>query len=207
MWSSAARRLALAIYFGVTKLKARIVSEEEIYYGKEWFFKNFSCEECQIIEEKLSEIERSWFNPIKGILWPNVEIYFNDIIDTIKQQYTVSNIEDIILNSDEFEEIVYSIYRLDDIAEWKINTKLKYMKHFSTCHIRIFDIDFGNPEFRVKAAGGGILSDKGAKLKEKIRELYKGKVTEYFPDIIFHTADNFLQTRSIEKILGEKVRN
>lgn len=200
-------RLALSIYFGVPKLKARIVAREEVYYGKEWFLENFSRGECQKIEEKFLEVKTSWIKPIKGILWPSAAEFFDDIIETIRQQYAVSNIKDIVLTSDEFEENVYAVYRLDDIAEWKINTKLSYMKHFSEYRLRTFDIDFGNPQFRVRAAGGGILSDKGARLKEEIRERYKGRVKEYFPDIIFHTADNFLQTQYIQKLFSSKIQN
>ena len=159
-----------------------------------------------MIEEKFSGVKKSWMHPIKGILWPNVAEYFDAIIDVIEWQYVVTNIKDMKLTSKQFDEMVYEIYRLDDIAEWKINTKLKYMKCFSIYSVRFFDIDFGNPEFRIRAAGGGILSDKGAKLKEKIRELYKEKLDEYFPDIIFHTADNFLQTKYIEKLFNEKLR-
>lgn len=78
------------------------------------------------------------------------------------------------------------------------------MRPFSPYRIRIFDIHMNNPEFRMKKAVKGILSDKGAKLKEKIRELYKGKVTGYFSDIIFHTADNFYQSECIEKLFREE---
>lgn len=198
-------RLALAIYFGVARLTVRIVKREnEVFYGKEWFSELLSQEECKMIENKLSFIEVGWFGVIKGILWPSVTAYFDEIIDVIEEQYSVTNIYDIEFAPDEFEKIVHEIYQMDSIAEWKINTKLKYMKPFSPYHIRMFDIHMGNPEFRMKKAVEGILSDKGAKLKEKIRELYKGKVSGYFSDIIFHTADNFYQSECLEKLFFEE---
>ena len=118
-------RLALAVYFGITQLRVRIVSGEDIDYGKGWFQKFFSPEECEMIEEKFSGVKKSWMHPIKGILWPNVAEYFDAIIDVIERQYVVTNIKDMKLTSKQFDEMVYEIYRLDDIAEWKINTKLK----------------------------------------------------------------------------------
>ncbi len=198
-------RLALAIYFGVARLTVRIVQrEDEVFYGKEWFERVFSSKECKIIEKKLFVIEAGWAGSIKGILWPSVAEYFDEIISVIEEQYEVTNINDIEFASNNFERIVYEIYQMDSIAEWKINTKLKYMRPFSPYRIRIFDIHMNNPEFRMKKAVKGILSDKGAKLKEKIRELYKGKVTGYFSDIIFHTADNFYQSECIEKLFREE---
>lgn len=198
-------RLALAIYFGVVRLTVRIVKrEDQVFYGKEWFEELFSQEECKIIENKLSMIEPCWSGTIKGILWPSVAEYFDEIISVIEEQYPVANIMDIVYEREKFEQIVNEIYRMDSIAEWKINTKLKYMKPFSPYRIRIFDIEMNNPEFRMKKAIGGILSDKGACLKEKIRQMYKGKVTGYFSDIIFHTADNFYQSGCIEKLFYDE---
>lgn len=196
-------RLALAIYFGVARLTVRIVKrEDEIFYGREWFAELFSDDECKIIEEKLSVTEAGWSGVIKGILWPSVAEYFDEIINVIREQYPVTNINDIEFAPDEFEKIVHEIYQMDSIAEWKINTKLKYMKPFSPYRIRVFDVYMGNPEFRRKKAVEGILSDKGANLKEKIREIYKGKVSGYFSDVIFHTADNFYQSGCIEKLFS-----
>lgn len=198
-------RLALAIYFGVVRLTVRIVKrEDQVFYGKEWFEKFFSQEECKTIEKKLSIIEPCWSGTIKGILWPSVAEYFDEIIGVIEEQYSVSNIMDIVYDEEEFEQIVNKIYRMDSIAEWKINTKLKYMNPFSPYRIRVFDIQMDNPEFRMKKTVGGILSDKGVSLKEKIRGMYKGKVSGYFSDIIFHTADNFYQSECIEKLFGKE---
>ena len=70
--------------------------------------------------------------------------------------------------------------------------------------MRIFDIYLGNPDFRMSKAAKGILSDKGVKLKEKIRDMYKEKITGYFSDIIFHTADNYHQSKCIEKLFYEE---
>lgn len=200
-------RLALALYFGVTRLTARIVQrDDEVLYGKEWFAGVFSQEECIMIENKLSLIEPEWSGTIKGILWPSVAGYFDEIISVIQEQYVVTNIRDIEFTTEKFEKKVREIYQMDSIAEWKINTKLKYMRPFSPYCIRIFDIHMDNPEFRMKKAVEGILSDKGAKLKENIRERYKGKVTGYFSDIIFHTADNFYQSECIEQMFRENAQ-
>lgn len=198
-------RLALAIYFEVSRLKVRIVQKEEKNYnGKAWFENLFSEEELGIIEEKVLDIEDKCTGTIRGILWPSVANYFDDIINIIRQQYSVSNVHDFVLDLDEFTKLTYDIYRIDSIAKWKINTKLKCMIPFSPYRIRIFDIDMKNPEFRLNNTGERVLSDKGTKLKEKIREIYKEKIIGYFPDIIFHTADNFYQSRYLEKLFQGK---
>lgn len=197
-------RLALAIYFGVSRLKVRIIKKEkDNYYGKSWFEKYFSREECALIKKKVFEIESNCAGTIKGILWPSAVNFFDEIVDVIKQQYLVTNICDFVLDFDKFTKIVHDIYQIDSIAEWKINTKLKYMTPFSPYRIRIFDIDMKNPKFRLNNTKDQVLSDKGARLKEKIREMYKEKITGYFPDIIFHTADGFYQSRYIEKLFSE----
>lgn len=199
-------RLALAIYFGVHRLKVRIVKrEDEIAYGQEWFKQFFTDKECRIIEKKLLVSEREWTGTIKGILWPSVGEFFDEIVELIREQYPVTNINDFVFTPDKFEKKVYKIYEMDSIAEWKINTKLKYMKPFLPYRVRTFDIHLNNPEFRMKKAIAGILSDKGAKLKEKVREIYKEKISGYFSDIIFHTADNFYQSECIDKIFHEDV--
>lgn len=198
-------RLALAIYFKIARLTVRIVKREtEVFYGKEWFEELFSQEKCNTIEEKLAIIETDWSGTVKGILWPSVATYFDEIVGVIEEQYAVTNINDMVFSADEFEQIVKEIYRMDSIAEWKINTKLKYMRPFSPYYVRLFDIDLGNPEFRMSKAAKGILSDRGAKLKEKIREMYKRRISGYFSDIIFHTADNFYQSARIEKLFYER---
>ena len=199
------QRVALAVYFGITRLTVRIDKREgKDSCGKEWLVGVFSQEECKAIEKRLLLIEGRWTGKIKGILWSSVAEYFDEIIDAIGEQYSVSNINDFVFEWDEFEQIVKEIYRMDSIAEWKINTKLKYMRPFSPYCIRLFDIDLGNPNFRMSKAAKGILSDRGAKLKEKIREMYKSRISGYFSDIIFHTADNFYQSARIEKLFYER---
>lgn len=201
-------RLALALYFAVPRLKVRIVErKEEIYYGKDWFVKSFSNEECKIIEETFLLSEKSWFGSIKGILWPSVADYFDEIVETINDQYEVSNIKDYVFDTEGFREIVYKIYQVDSIAEWKINTKLKHMTPFSPYRIRTFDIGMGNPEFRMKKAVVGVLSNKGAELKDSIRKQYMGRVPGYFSDIIFHTADNFYQSNYMESLFCDEASN
>ena len=201
-------RLALAIHFGTMRLRVRAVKrEDKIWYGEEWFTRRFSMDEYKMMRERLFMVEKRWGDSIKGILWPSVSEYFNEIVELIRTQYSVTNIKDIVLNLEKFEKKVYQVYEVDSIAQWKINTKLKYMRQFSPYYIRTFDIDMGNPEFRIKKAGDGILSDKGARLKEEIRNRYKGRVQGYFSDIIFHTADNFYQSRYIDKIFMEEKQN
>ena len=198
-------RLALAIYFGISRLKVRIIQKEkDNYYGRAWFEESFTEEECAVIEEKVLEIENRCAGTVKGILWPSATDFFDEIVDVIKQQYSIANICDYILDFDKVTKIVYDIYQIDGIAEWKINTKLKYMVPCSPYRIRVFDIDMKNPEFRLNNTNDHVLSDKGAKLKEKIREMYKGKIPGYFPDIIFHTADGFYQSRYITELFEEK---
>lgn len=194
-------KVAFAIYFGIPRVKLKVLPIiEKTCFGREWLCKIYSEKEIQLIENKLYKEWLKWKQPIKGILWPCAAEYYDEIIQKIREEYVVSNIHDYTFELWEFEQIVHKIYEIGCTPEWKIKTKLKHMQYCMPYNIRIFDVNFDNPEFRIRI-GGGILSDKGAKLKKNIRELYMGKIQEYFPDIIIHTADDFYQSRYIDSLL------
>lgn len=56
-----AHRVALAIYYGLTYLKVRIVDNEgTTRFGKDWFKEHFDEEECQKIEDRLKQIKQDY---------------------------------------------------------------------------------------------------------------------------------------------------
>ena len=195
-----AHRVALAIYHNISKVKIRILKKSsDIDYGLKWFEQCFNSEECNLIAEQLEELSKRWFFPIKGILWPTVAPYFQEITELISNQYAVMNIADYELPKEVFQRFVYGVYHIDDIAEWKVLSKLKYFGEKDFYCIRMFDIHMRHPDFRVKKSGSTI-SRNGEKLKKIIRDKYKNRI-EYFPDIIFHTGDNFFQSEYLDALV------
>lgn len=196
-------RLALGIYFNIPRLRIRVLRQHmDIKYGREWFEDFFYEEEIKEVERKVEELMPSWFHPIKIILWSSVEGYFDEIVSEVEQDYRVANVQDYEFEWEEFESLVKEIYAIDSIALWKVETKLKYLKNFFPYKVRTFDVDMGNPQFRLSGAGNSILSDKGAALKEAIRSRYKNKVNNYFSDIIVHSGDGFYQSRYINELFN-----
>lgn len=197
-----AHRMAIAIYRKVPKVKIRILQRgEKKDYGMDWFLENFEAEECKILTDRFAEVSKEWFCPIKGIIWPPAAIYFEEITERIGKEYCVSNVEDYEMPEEIFVRFVKGVYQIDDIDGWKVAAKINHMKKEGTYQFRVLDIDFKYAGFRVKQSGKTI-SREGEKLKKAIRERYRGKVDNYFHDIIFHTADNYLQSEYIGALLG-----
>lgn len=186
-------RIALAIYHNISKVRIRVLDKfEDIHYGLEWFRQYFSDSECKILDQYEREISKGWFCPIKGIIWPAAVDYFSEITELIDKQYGVDNIIDFDFPKEIFERFVHGVYHIDDIAEWKVNTKLEHFGDHSSYPVRMLDIKIKCPDFRIKRTGITI-SREGEKLKRLVRDNYKDKVENYFHDVIFHTADNYSQ--------------
>ena len=197
-----AHRIALAIYHKIASVKIRILNrEEEIKYGMEWFSQCFSEDECNILTKKFEQISSKWFYSFKGILWPSVSTYFDEISNVIARKYHVRSYTDYNFPEEIFLRFVRGVYYLDDIAEWKVAAKIEHMKGKKSNRVRVIDIDMDYPDFRVKRTGKTI-SQEGEKLKKLIRDKYSAVVDSYFYDIIFHTSDNYLQSEFIEALLN-----
>lgn len=189
-----AHRLALAIYYKVPDIKIRIdKSIRDISYDIEWFQQYFLPEEYKILEEKLKAVSADWISPLKGIIWPNAMDYKDEITEYIDRQYHVLTYKDYQFPKEVFTRFVKGVYQIDDIAEWKVNSKLKYFSSLGIFQVRVLDIMVEYPDFGVERAGK-TFSHAIEKLKQEVRKTFKDKIDNYFYDIIFHSADNYYQS-------------
>lgn len=194
-------RIALAIYHKVEKIRIRILDKfTDYYYGIDWFRDCFDDQECKELSDYEGRLFQEFYCPIKGIIWPAASCCWQEITELINSQYEVTNIVDYEFPTEIFERFVHGVYQIDDIAEWKINAKLKHFGDRQTYTVRLFDINMKYPDFRIKRAGG-TLSRNGEKLKKLVREKYQDKVENYFYDIVFHAADNYCQSEYIDRLV------
>jgi hypothetical protein len=198
-------RLALSIYFNNEFLNCKVYPwSETINYGIDWFLENdFSLDDMNLIQAKYNEVYNRYSNTISCVLWPPVFPYFDEITELIKYKYSVSNIKDLTFKDETFERAVKGIYYLDDISDTKIDKKIEYMKDFYPKTIRIMNVKFDDPQFRLKAFNNSTISKEGEILKKIIRNNYKLKIDNYFHDIIVHTGDNFKQSEFISHLFDK----
>lgn len=202
-----AHRLALAIYHRQPEVCIRIFDKRQnVQYGPKWFSDNLSEFECNLIHNKFVQVIESCFCPIVGILWPSAKDYFEEITKLVDEKYGVLKYRDYEMPWEIFSRFVYGVYNIDSIAEWKVAAKLEHMKKHTMdqglCSVRIVKINMEYPDYRIKSIGQTI-SKEGEKLKKRLREKYKGKIENYFSDIIFHTADNYRQSEYIMALEDE----
>lgn len=194
-------RLALAIYYNIPKVKIMIDKESRnIDYGIEWFKHYFLKNECKIIKNKLNDVSINWVRPIKGIIWPNAIEFKDEITDYIDSKYHILRFKDYRFPQEIFTRFVKGVYHIDDIAEWKINNKLKHFCSKGIYQIRVMDIDIKYPDFRIKSTGK-TLSKAGEKLKQEVRNEFKNRIDNYYYDIVFHSADNYHQSQYLDALL------
>lgn len=194
-------RLALALFHQIPAVKIRIDKDiRDIYYGIGWFRKYFTQEECKLIEARLQAVSGEWIRPIKGIIWPNAMQYRDEITDFIDKRYPVTAYKDFKFPKEIFEKFVRGVYQVDDVAEWKINSKLEHFMESDVFQVRVIDMNIGYPDFRIKDTGRTI-SCAGEALKRDVREAFKDKIDRYYYDIIFHTADNYYQSWYLDALL------
>lgn len=197
-----AHRMALAIYHKIPNVKIRIDKcVRDINYGIEWFQQYFLLADCKILEDKLMQVSAEWMRPIKGIIWPSAMSYKDEIRKYIDGKFRVLSYKDYEFPKEIFIRFVKGVYQIDDIADWKVNSKLKHLVSGEKYHIRVMDIDIKYPEFRVKKYGKTI-SRVGEDLKKDVREKFKNSIDNYYYDIIFHSADNYYQSWYLDALLA-----
>ena len=195
-------RIALALYFGVKELSCKVRAyKANICYGITWFMEHgFSLSEMKLILSKSCELFDDQLKNISCILWPPVHKYFDEITEKLNLLYDVRNVKDFNFKDEPFARVVRAIYSVDDIEKWKIDKKIEGMMPYPKV-IRMMEIAPVEPNFRLKAVNSHTLSVEGERIKSIIRNAYKGKVDNYFYDIIVHTGDNYSQSQSIANFL------
>ncbi|WP_406684194.1 hypothetical protein N1F78_00250 [Seonamhaeicola sp. MEBiC1930] len=158
---------------------------------------NFSQKEISLINKKESNLffEQGIYFPV--IIWPPAMTFVDDIEKDL--DLTIKRTYDLEFDDSDFYRFVREIYKIDDIAEWKVEKKIEAMHNYHL-KVKVFFIEMGNPNFRKKSINANLISKKGEKLKRKIRLKYKTKINNYIHDIIVHTGDNFGQNKKIVEL-------
>ena len=199
-----AHRVALCLYFHVPFVQIKIVPRTfECDYGIEWFWeKGFTRDAIHKIQFRYSLFQEQKQESILAILWPPISGYFEEITKDLSE---LAEIQEVIDREYpdflQFQNIVRGVYSVDDIEAWKIEMKLKYMSGYQP-KIRILKLKLQTPFYRLKVSTHLPLSVRVEGIKKAMRTRYEKKVSPYFYDIILHIADNYFQSRVIDKIFN-----
>lgn len=216
-----AHRLALALYHKCDEVPVRVfnVEVQRREYGMTWFKSNdFTKKEINLINEKLNELLEFCRKPYICILWPPARFQYGEIENIIEKiELGVHIVEQIPLTftKEELKDFIYAVYETDDIMQYKLDLKYEHiMKSLETDNytdqyytIHIIKVKIDNPDFRLKPLSGLPQSKTTMRIKKRIREMFKEKVTDYYYDIIMHLADNQLQNYAVEEIINNVRKN
>lgn len=194
-------RMALALYTKQNTIFCKVYGfVNDVVYGKEWFVENgFTIEEIKKILDKYEQICSNCVpqGTIACILWPTVEMYFEEITTKLGLLFKISDCNDIEFSDETFVRAVKGIYHIDDVEEWKIDKKIERMSKEEKKIIRLIRLNIDVPNYRLKAINNATISMTGEKIKTIIRNCYRNLVDDYFYDIIIHTGDNYTQSQYI----------
>jgi len=140
-------------------------------------------------------------NCLVGFLWSPAKHMWNSILSEINKEHRVEEYYtyDFGEHRGIMEQCVVDIYKTDDISIDKIkNVKLASMRKCSN-EFLMFYVDVGDPQYRKKQSTGNNISRVVERIKKKVREGYKDRVSGYIHDVIIHVADNDTQTLEIAK--------
>ena len=199
-------RMALALYYnqGNINVAVRSYKYEVLCYDIRWFRINgFSDEECALLEAKFLELKRQMVVPFVCTIWHPARNYFEGITHSLSFFGKIKEIKDLHLNKRDYQFYTRGIYAVDDIEKWKIEKKLEYLteEKSEAYELRIVTLEIDSPEFRLKKVNNKTLSKKCEIAKQLIRNAYKGKIDNYFYDIILHVGDNFYQNKHVCRLL------
>lgn len=212
-----AHRLALALYHNYQYVPIRIYNVQVYrrYYGIQWFKENaFSESEIGLIMKKYKELLAMCRRPYFCIIWPPARDYYQDIereISNFEEGVHVIKSYPITLNKEKFKTFIYKAYETDDILRYKLDLKFEhimqslksdnYSSNYYTFYVIELQID--NPDFRLKPITALPQSKTTMRLKQRIRDSFKEKITDYYYDIIMHLTDNQIQNDAIEDIISK----
>ncbi|MDR0485029.1 MAG: hypothetical protein LBH40_07110 [Alphaproteobacteria bacterium] len=196
-------RVALALYHKIERLNfIKIDNNNDINYKLSWFKdNNFTEAELEIIKNKYNTLknELSWHFVV--VLWSPVNKYFSEITTDLAKEYNVLEFYDKHFSNDyDFQTMIKALYKIDDIADWKVAKKLEFMTNYPKT-FRVIKLDFP-PEFRRKKINSQSISITVEKIKNHYRNLYKDKIPNYFFDIIMHIGDNYEHSDFMNMVLS-----
>ncbi|WP_400076774.1 ParB N-terminal domain-containing protein [Winogradskyella sp. R77965] len=192
-------RLAAAIINGIEELPICIVpTRNKVLFKKELLKQyNFNRDELALIKKTEEELFLNLGVYFPIIIWPTAYHLKNEI--ELDLGFETKCKFELDLDAKEFTAFVREIYKIDDIADWKVDKKLEAMTSQQN-KISVIFIDFLLPNYRKKGINQALISKTGEKLKQDIRTKYKQKIENYIYDIIIHTGDNYLHSKKIVEI-------
>lgn len=196
-------RAAACWYFGVRKIPLMVLDDcFDIDYSMDWFWTSgFDRNDIDYLIEMKNKLLLSG-DSIVGFIWPVGEGLVRDIKSDLASMTRIKESRSFEgLDESEFARIIRAIYSTDNIASWKIDKKIDYLKH-SNRGIEMLKVELDLPDYRIKTCSGLPISEMAERIKKMIRGRYKKRLDDYFYDIIFHMADNYYQTDVIDKILS-----
>lgn len=195
-------RLSLSLFHKIPEINCQVLPFAcERDYGADWFCENgFTNEEIGLIENRANKILRENKIKISCLLWPPVQHYFDEITEILSEKYDVIGYHDMEFADETFERFVRAVYQIDDIDQWKIDTKIEYMRPWQRKLVRVVSVGFDYPVFRYKDMNQNTILTQGEELKAMIRGMYKDRIKNYFYDIICHTGDNSEQSEYIMRL-------
>lgn len=213
-------RLTLALYAQQEFIKAKIFKcERNRNFDYDWFWKNdFSSQECHIIKAKSQEMFEKCNYDFVGVLWSPAQKYFDEIIEDLKMfepdEISLIEYKDFELQEEDFLHLFRALYHEDILNEEGMNYKIQEIKScmpkgYKSFPLRAFKLRIKNPKIGLNEKNGSFQSQEIKRIKSVFRTRYKGKIEDYKYDVIMHIADNYMQSKFCNKVIGigESIQN
>lgn len=199
-----AHRLAMALYHNMPYINTHLLHRDKpASFGRDWFEESgFTDEEISVISDKAREIFDKANRPFTFIIWSPAIHLADEIINDLSGYGSVSNVRKYSCTEREYEKIIRKIYSIDDIAKWKIDTKVDFFKKHSSEFV-CADVLFPYHNFKMNNSNTDIVSSVCLNAKKETRSIYKDRIENYIYDVILHACDNFRQTDLMNTYLSE----
>jgi hypothetical protein len=197
-------RFALILYHGLPSFciaPVNSVRNTSVNYGIKWFSDNgFSEKEIDAMREAFSQLKARYMEKFSGVLWSPALPFKDEILEDIANSFNVTEVREIEFdNRLNYENFVFAMYHIDDIAKWKVIKKLEYMSKYPT-KACIFSFETCNPQYRKKTRNNQAISVAIETIKKQVRRKYASRLENYFHDILLHMGDNEQHTDYMEKL-------
>lgn len=202
-------RFALVLYHETPNIcisPVKSLKNITINYGIDWFReKGFSAQEIAVLQSTFDRLEAKHTSTFAGILWSPAHPFKDEILSDIDDTYRITESRELAFdNRLLYENFVRGIYHIDEIADWKIAKKIKYMEDYPP-QVTIFEFKTSNPQYRKKSSNRQCISIGGETLKKQIRHKYSKRLDRYFHDILLHIGDNEVHSNYMRRLASPKL--
>lgn len=162
-------------------------------YTLDYFWNaGFSRDEIMLLNKTFEDITKALTKSFTAIIWSPAMPFFGEITEDMAMLCDRVIQTRVIEFSDEnqYKAMVNLLYRLDDITQYGVNKKLEYMEGYAPL-LGLIEFTVRDPNMGIKASTGTPYSFELERIKQIIRNRYKGKIENYHWDIIIHLVDNF----------------